>query len=118
LGTDQTAIGHRKACRCTYDDDRSSVGPSALPQFGSSRRRAVHPTGWADKLRALAVTSGTRSQALPDVPTVGEFVPGYEANVSNGIVAAKNTPAEIIDKLHKEIDAALVDPKVMGASPT
>ena len=47
----------------------------------------------ADKLRALAVTSGTRSQALPDVPTVSEFVPGYEANVWNGIVAPKNTPA-------------------------
>ena len=68
----------------------------------------------ADKLRALAVTSGTRSQALPDVPTVSEFVPGYEANVWNGIVAPKNTPAEIIDKLHKEIDAALADPKIMA----
>ena len=66
----------------------------------------------ADKLRALAVTSGTRSQALPDVPTIGEFVPGYEANVWNGIVAPKNTPAEIIDKLHKEIDATLTDPKI------
>ena len=68
----------------------------------------------ADKLRALAVTSATRSQALPDVPTIGEFVPGYEANVWNGIVAPKNTPAEIIDKLHKEIDAALADPKIMA----
>ncbi len=60
------------------------------------------------------MTSGTRSQALPDVPTVSEFVPGYEANVWNGIVAPKNTPAEIIDKLHKEIDAALADPKIMA----
>ena len=68
----------------------------------------------AGKLRALAVTSGTRSQALPDVPTIGEFVPGYEANVWNGIVAPKNTPAEIIDKLHKEIDAALADPTIMA----
>ena len=58
----------------------------------------------AGRLRALAVTSATRSQALPDVPTVGEFVPGYEASVWNGIVAPKNTPAEIIDKLNKEID--------------
>ena len=64
----------------------------------------------AGKLHALAVTSGTRSQALPDVPTIAEFVPGYEASVWNGPVAPKNTPAEIIDKLYKEIDAALADP--------
>jgi tripartite-type tricarboxylate transporter receptor subunit TctC len=68
----------------------------------------------ADKLRAIAVTSAARSQALPNVPTIGEFVPGYEANVWNGIVAPKNTPAEIIEKLHKEIDAALADPKIMA----
>jgi tripartite-type tricarboxylate transporter receptor subunit TctC len=68
----------------------------------------------AGKLRALAVTSGTRSQALPDVPTIGEFVSGYEASVWNGVVAPKNTPAEIIDKLYKEIDAALADPKIMA----
>ena len=68
----------------------------------------------AGKLRALAVTSATRSQALPDVPTIGEFVPGYEANVWNGIVAPKDTPAEIIERLHKEIDAALADPTIMA----
>jgi tripartite-type tricarboxylate transporter receptor subunit TctC len=68
----------------------------------------------AGKLRALAVTSGTRSQALPDVPTISEFVSGYEASVWNGVVAPKNTPAEIIDKLYKEIDAALADPKIMA----
>ena len=68
----------------------------------------------AGKLRALAVTSGTRSQALPDVPTIGEFVSGYEANVWNGVVAPKNTPAEIIDKLYKEIDAALADPTIVA----
>jgi tripartite-type tricarboxylate transporter receptor subunit TctC len=68
----------------------------------------------AGKLRALAVTSGTRSQALPDVPTIGEFVPGYEASVWNGVVAPKNTPAEIIGKLYKEIDATLADPKIMA----
>jgi tripartite-type tricarboxylate transporter receptor subunit TctC len=65
-------------------------------------------------LRALAVTSATRSPALPDVPTVGEFVPGYEAMVWNGLVAPKNTPAEIIGRLSKEIDLALADPKIMG----
>jgi tripartite-type tricarboxylate transporter receptor subunit TctC len=68
----------------------------------------------AGKLRALAVTGETRSQALPEVPTVGEFVPGYTAAVWNGLVAPKNTPADIIDKLHKEIDAGLGDPKMMA----
>ena len=66
----------------------------------------------AGKLRALAVTTATRSEALPDVPTVGEFVPGYEASGWYGIGAPRNTPAEIIDKLNKEINAALADPKM------
>ena len=66
----------------------------------------------AGKLRALAVTTATRSEALPDIPTVGEFVPGYEASAWFGVGAPKNTPAEIIDKLNKEINAALADPKM------
>ena len=66
----------------------------------------------AGKLRALAVTTATRSEALPDLPTVGEFVPGYEASSWYGVGAPKNTPAEIIDKLNKEINAALADPKM------
>ena len=66
----------------------------------------------AGKLRALAVTTATRSEVLPDVPTVGDFVPGYEASVWYGVGAPKNTPAEIIDKLNKEINAALADPKI------
>ena len=66
----------------------------------------------AGKLRALAVTTATRSEALPDIPTVGEFVPGYEASCWIGIGAPKNTPAEIIDKLNKEINAGLADPKI------
>ena len=64
------------------------------------------------KLRALAVTTGTRSQALPDVPTVGEFVPGYEASSWYGIGAPMGTPAEIVDKLNKEINAGLADPRI------
>jgi len=64
------------------------------------------------KLRALAVTTAARSEALPDVPTVGDFVPGYEASVWNGVGAPKNTPAEIIDKLSGEINAALADPRM------
>jgi tripartite-type tricarboxylate transporter receptor subunit TctC len=63
-------------------------------------------------LRALAVTSATRSEALPDLPTVGEFLPGYEATAWYGIAAPKNTPSEIVDKLNKEINAGLADPKV------
>src|SRR5262249_4641916 len=67
----------------------------------------------AGKLRALAVTTPTRSPALPTAPTIGEFVAGYEASVWNGVVAPKDTPAAIIDKLHEAIDAALADPKLM-----
>jgi tripartite-type tricarboxylate transporter receptor subunit TctC len=66
----------------------------------------------AGKLRALAVTTGTRSPALPDVPTIGEFVAGYEASVWNGVVAPKDTPTSIIDRLYEAIDAALADPKL------
>ena len=66
----------------------------------------------AGKLRALAVTTASRSDALPDLPTVGEFVPGYEASPSWGVGVPKNTPAEIIDKLNKEINAGLADPKM------
>jgi tripartite-type tricarboxylate transporter receptor subunit TctC len=66
----------------------------------------------AGKLRALAVTTATRSETLPDIPTVGEFVPGYEASNWNGVGAPKGTPAEIIDKLNKEINAGLADPKI------
>ena len=68
----------------------------------------------AGMLRALAVTTATRSDALPDIPTVGKFVPGYQASYWSGICAPKNTPAEIIDKLNREINAALADPKVMA----
>jgi tripartite-type tricarboxylate transporter receptor subunit TctC len=66
----------------------------------------------AGKLRALAVTTATRSEALPDIPTVGDFVPGYEASVWFGLGAPNGTPAEIIDKLNQETNAALADPKI------
>jgi len=66
----------------------------------------------AGKLRPLAVTTATRSEVLPDVPTVGDFVPGYEASALQGIGAPKETPAEIVDKLNKEINAGLADPKL------
>jgi tripartite-type tricarboxylate transporter receptor subunit TctC len=66
----------------------------------------------AGRLRALAVTTATRSDALPDIPTVAEFVPGYETSLWLGLGAPKATPAEIVDKLNKEINAALADPKI------
>jgi tripartite-type tricarboxylate transporter receptor subunit TctC len=66
----------------------------------------------AGKLRALAVTTSTRSEALPDVPTLSDFVPGYEASSWYGIGAPKHTPPDIIDKLNKEINAGLADPKI------
>jgi tripartite-type tricarboxylate transporter receptor subunit TctC len=66
----------------------------------------------AGKLRALAVTTGSRSEALPDIPTVGEFVLGYEASGWSGIGSPKSTPTEVIDKLNREINTALADPKI------
>ena len=66
----------------------------------------------AGKLHALAVTTATRSEVLPDVPTVGEFVRGYEASAWYGIGAPKNTPSQIIDKLNEAISAGLADPQI------
>jgi tripartite-type tricarboxylate transporter receptor subunit TctC len=67
----------------------------------------------AGGLRALAVTTAARWPALPDIPAVGEFVPGYEASSWNGICAPKNTPVEIVDKLNKEINAGLANSKLL-----
>jgi tripartite-type tricarboxylate transporter receptor subunit TctC len=75
------------------------------------------------KLRALAVTSAIRSFALPDVPTVGDFLPGYEASAFYGLGAPRNTPTEIVDKLNTEVNAGLADLKIkerlsaLGAVP-
>jgi tripartite-type tricarboxylate transporter receptor subunit TctC len=66
----------------------------------------------AGKLRALAVTTAMRSEALPDIPSMGDFVPGFEANGWTGLAAPSQTPTEIIDKLNREINAALGDPKM------
>jgi tripartite-type tricarboxylate transporter receptor subunit TctC len=66
----------------------------------------------AGRLRALAVTTATRWQRLPDIPTVGEFLPGYEGGIWYGLGAPKAMPAEIVNKLNKEVNAALDDPKM------
>ena len=78
----------------------------------------------AGKLRPLAITSTTRSELLPDVPTLADFVPGYESSAWYGVGAPKGTPAEIVDRLNREINAILADPKAktrvaeMGATLT
>ena len=66
----------------------------------------------AGQVRALAVTTAQRSEALPGIPAVGEFVAGFEASTWQGIGAPKDTPAEIVDRLNKEINLALADPKI------
>jgi tripartite-type tricarboxylate transporter receptor subunit TctC len=66
----------------------------------------------AGKVRALAVTTATRSEALPDIPTVGDFVSGYEASIFYGIGAPKNAPAGIVEKLNKETNTGLADPRI------
>jgi tripartite-type tricarboxylate transporter receptor subunit TctC len=77
----------------------------------------------AGKLRPLAVTTAMRAEALPDIPTVGDFLQGYEASVVNGVGAPKNTPVDIVDRLNKEINAALADAKIkarladLGSTP-
>jgi tripartite-type tricarboxylate transporter receptor subunit TctC len=69
----------------------------------------------AGTVRPLAVTTATRLEVLPDVPTVGDFVPGYEASGWYGIAAPKNTPAEIVARLNSEVNAALADPRVKAS---
>jgi tripartite-type tricarboxylate transporter receptor subunit TctC len=66
----------------------------------------------AGKLRPLAVTTATRSEVLPNVPTVGDFMPGYEVSSWQGVGAPRKTPPEIIEKLNREINVALADPKI------
>jgi tripartite-type tricarboxylate transporter receptor subunit TctC len=74
-------------------------------------------------LRALAVTTSARSELLPDIPAVAEFVPGYEVIQLYGIGAPRNTPAEIVDKLNRVVNAGLADPKLrarlaeLGSTP-
>jgi tripartite-type tricarboxylate transporter receptor subunit TctC len=66
----------------------------------------------AGKLRALAITTAMRSEALPDIPSVGEFLPGYDASTWFGLCVPKNTPADIVDKLNNEVNVGLADLKL------
>jgi tripartite-type tricarboxylate transporter receptor subunit TctC len=104
-------------------------GPALTDLLGGQVQVMFDPVGEAvgyvktGRLRALAVTSATRLPALPDIPTVGDFVPGYEAEGWSGMGAPRNTPVEIIDTLNKEINAGLADPTMkarlvdLGSTP-
>src|SRR5205085_5798610 len=103
-GVDLTHVPYRGSAPALTDMISGTVQvmfdnmPSSLPHIQ------------AGKLRALAVTTAQRSEALPDVPTVAETVPGYEASAFFGMSVPKGTPGDVIDKLNKEINAALADP--------
>jgi len=93
-------------------------GPPALTDLIAGQVQVLFINGsiseyiQAGRVRALAVTSAMRSAEFPDVPTVSEFLPGYEASAWFGVGAPKNTPVEVVDRLNKEINAGLTDPKV------
>lgn len=109
-----------------HDRDRDDA--CGLPWFGARANRPARRSGAgllrpnfrvanlayirASKLRALAVTTAARAEALPDIPTVSDFVPGYEVSAWYGMGAPKNTPAEIVHGLNMEINAGLADPKL------
>jgi tripartite-type tricarboxylate transporter receptor subunit TctC len=86
------------------------LGGQVQVLFGNMESSIEHIR--AGRLRALAVTTSTRSAALPDIPTIAEFVPGYEASGWQGIGAPKDTPADIVNRLNEQINAGLADPKV------
>src|SRR5579862_9874126 len=96
------------------------AGPALTDLLGGQVLIAVTGTTGAieyvksGKLRGLAVTTAARADALPEVPTMGEFLPGYEASDLLGICAPKNTPAQIVGQLNKEVSASLADPKLQA----
>jgi len=104
-GVDMTHVPYRGAAPAATD----LLGGQVQVMFNGLASIAYIKTG---SLRALAVTTATRWDGLPDIPTVAETVPGYEASIWYGLCAPKNTPTEIIDKLNKEINAALADPRM------
>jgi tripartite-type tricarboxylate transporter receptor subunit TctC len=105
-GADMTFVPYRGSAPALTD----LIGGQVQVMFDAIPSSIEHIR--SNKLRALAVTAATRSEALPDTPTIGDFVPGYEASAIWGVGAPRNTPAEIVDKLNKEINAGLADPKI------
>jgi len=105
-GVDMVHVQYRGAPQALTD----LLGGQVQVYFASTTVSIEHVrTG---KLRALAVTTTKRSESLPDVPTVDDFLPGYESSLWFGVGAPRNTPAEVIDKLNTEINAGLADPKI------
>jgi tripartite-type tricarboxylate transporter receptor subunit TctC len=104
-GVDMVHVPYRGAGNAMTD----LIGGAVQLMFDTSQASIPHIR--AGKVRALAVSTAARSQLLPDLPTVGDFVPGYEASGSFGFGAPRSTPAGIIDKLNREINAVLADPK-------
>ena len=105
-GTDLTHVPYRGAAPAVTD----LLGGQIQVAFTEMATSLGHVR--SGKLRALAVTTAARSEALPEIPTLGEFIPGFEASQWVGLVAPKDTPPTIIDKLNSEINAALGDPKM------
>jgi len=105
-GVDMVHVAYRGAAPALTD----LIGGQVQVMFVGTASTIEYIT--SGKLRALAVTTATRSEMLPNVATVGEFVPGYETSQWYGVGAPKDTPAEIVDKLNKEINAALADHKI------
>jgi tripartite-type tricarboxylate transporter receptor subunit TctC len=122
VGIDMTHVPYRGAAQALTD----LIGGQVQVAIVTSAASMEHIR--SGKLHPLAMTTSMRLEFLPDIPTVGEFVPGYEVSGWLGIGAPKNTPAEIIERLNREINAGLADPKfkarladlgltVLGGSP-
>jgi tripartite-type tricarboxylate transporter receptor subunit TctC len=105
-GVDMLHVPYRGASQAMTD----LIAGQVQVMFGTLPESIAHIR--AGKLRALAVTTATRSDALPELPTVGDFVPGYEASAWQGLTAPKDTPPEIINLLNREINAALAEPDI------
>jgi len=105
VGVDMTHVPYRGGAPALTD---LAGGQVQVAFMGPAASMGLVRSG---KIRALAVTSETRAAVLPDVPTIGEFVPGYEASNWFGIVAPKGTPPEIVDRLNKAVNEILADPK-------
>jgi tripartite-type tricarboxylate transporter receptor subunit TctC len=106
-GVDMVGVPYRGGGASLYSDFLAGQIQVSFPVIAAS-------IGYikSGKLRALGVTTASRWEGLPDIPTIGEFVPGYEASSWHGLGAPKNTPTEIVDKLNKGVNAALADPSM------
>jgi tripartite-type tricarboxylate transporter receptor subunit TctC len=105
-GVDMTHVPYRGGAPALTDLIAGQVQMSFVPTVASIEYIR------ASKLRALAVTTTKRADVLPDLPTIGEYVPGFEASIWFGIGAPRNTPPEIVERLNREINAILADPVV------